>query len=383
MDHELRTTPAAPGPGAPGPLTEDYYLMQTELARVAGELMRARQSRVDELLEKERLGDRLARLLEVLPGAVLVIDNDGIIVECNQQAREVFGRPLSGQTWAEILRRVRSGQYGGDGVLRLADGRSLSLARRPLESDGGEILLLMDITETERLQALVQQHNRLSTLGEMSARVAHQVRTPLAAAMLYLDGLDSRDALTDERDLRALRRARCRLRDLEVLVNDLLVYASGAPADRTTVDIRELAVTAAELARSELPAGQSIDVDVGDAPVVMNVNISTLQAAIGNLVTNAIQFNGTDGRVRLAVRVRHQCVEISVRDNGPGIPEEFHDRLFEPFFSTRSQGTGLGLAVVRSVAEAHGGGVVVQDLPDGARLSIVLPVSSLPRALSS
>ena len=364
-------------------LSEDYYLMQGELARVAGELMQARKARVGELLEKERLSERLSQLLEVLPGAVVVLDADGILVECNQFARQVFGRPLCGQTWAELIARVRAFASTGDGVIRLADGRSLSLARQSLASDGGEILLLMDISETERLQAVVQQHKRLSELGEMSARLAHQVRTPLAAATLYLSRLDTDIETDPERTRDYIRRTLGRLRDLESLVSDMLVYASGAQEKTAEVDIAEVAVRAVQALSPLLGAEHEIEFDIDDGDLSVAGHAATLQAAIGNLVTNAVQFNTEGGPISVTVRNRGDEVAVSVRDNGPGIPVEFHDRVFEPFFSTRSQGTGLGLAVVRTVAETHGGRVTIEDNPDGAEFTVALPRSCQPSVMGA
>ncbi len=357
-------------------LTRDYMAMQDQLSAVATELLRARRSRVDELLEKERLASRLAKLLEVLPGAVLVLDRAGIIIECNRSAVTLFGKPLTGATWSELIERVAAAGHQSHGELRLNDGRCLSLARTSLESEDAEILLLMDISETERLQQLVQRQNRLSAMGEMSARLAHQIRTPLAAAVLYLSQIQQtaiQDSDASETQHRFAMNALGRLRDLEVLVDDMLIYAGGVSDINQAVDMCELTRSVVATLEPQLNRDMTIVMSVPDQPVHIQGAQHALHSALLNVVTNALQANNKRGEVRISVSASEDAVRVLVRDQGPGIPEEFYDRIFEPFFSTRSQGTGLGLAVVHSVVSAHGGQVEVHDLADGAEFVLDFP----------
>ena len=354
-------------------LTRDFLAMQDQLASVATELLRARKARVDELLEKERFADRLAQLLQVLPGAVVVLDRDGIVVECNTAAVDLLGRPLVGQTWSEIVIRITGPCAASRGELRLRDGRCLSLARRPLEQENGEIMLLMDISEAERLQAIVQRQNRLSAMGEMTARLAHQIRTPLTSALLYLSQLEHGGASGAGGDGRFLQKSLQRLRDLESLVDDMLIFAGGVSDTQEDVDLADCVTRVVETAKPQVPDSIGIRVEVTGIDNRIAGHAAAIQSAVLNLLMNAIAVSPAGTDVILTVDGSIDQVSISVRDHGPGVPEEFHDRLFEPFFSTRSQGTGLGLAVVNSVAHGHGGRVEIHDLPDGAEFVIRLP----------
>ncbi len=365
-------------------LTRDYLAMQDQLSAVATELLRARKSRVDELLEKERLGDRLATLLEVLPGALLVLDGEGIIIECNRSSIELFGKPLTGVTWSELLLRVSADKSQSQGELRLKDGRCLSLARRSLPSESGEILLLMDISETERLQSLLQRQNRLSAMGEMSARLAHQIRTPLSAAVLYLSQIQqdiSTQTSADQKLSSFANSALARLRDLEVLVDDMLIYAGGVNEVNDEVDLTDLAASVIETLTPQYDIGIRLELAPSISPIHIKGNFHALHSALLNVVTNALQVTEDEqSLVSVSVSVEANTARISVCDQGPGIPSEFYDRIFEPFFSTRSQGTGLGLAVVHSVVSAHGGNVEVHDLTDGAQVSLNFPLPGDPLA---
>ncbi len=355
-------------------LTRDYLVMQDQLAAVASELLQARRERVGELLEKERLAGRLAQLLEIMPAAVLVADAEGIVIESNRFAGDLLGRPLVGRTWAEIVARLAAPVAGSSGELRLNDGRCLALARRSLAHEDGELLLLTDISETTRLQALVERQNRLSSMGEMSARLAHQVRTPLAAATLCLSQLDAAAATLPADARKYVSRSLRRLGDLRSLIDDMLMFARGGPAQMDRVDLAAV-VRAAMATCAEAAGTVPLRFDTA-GPVTVHGARQALHGAIVNLLNNALAHSPPDGEVLLKIGRSGGEVRLSVCDSGPGVPLEFQDRIFEPFFSTRSQGTGLGLAVVQTVATAHGGRIEVADRPDGAEFTLTLPAAA-------
>lgn len=350
--------------------------VSAELNRLATELLQARRERLDELLEKERLGDRLAKLISVLPGAVLVLDHAGLVIECNRHAIELLDRPLIGRTWLEVVQRIGSEKHATQGEFRLSDGRCLSIARTPLEHESGEILLLTDISESHRLEQLLQQQNRLSAMGEMSARLAHQIRTPLSAALLYMSQLARTPGTPDAKRSEYVIRAIQRLRDLETLVDDMLLFAGGQNDVHEAFDLVEVAEDALETLAPQLDDPFQIDLqhDVDSIPVCGHRN--AIRSAVLNVINNALQVSEGGERIHITLASEDNQAIVKVRDHGPGVPEEFYERVFEPFFSTRSQGTGLGLAVVNSVMRAHGGNASVRDVGDGAEFRLSLPAQS-------
>ena len=365
-----------------GSLEACYRALQNRVNELTARLRSAQSARHRELLEKERLSNRLSHLLETLPGAFLVIDGDGVILERNTRAAELLQQPLLGNCWSDIVQREFCPNRRVDGDLRLKDGRWLNLFRRPLDLESGEILLLTDVTENRRMSTLLQRHERLSAIGEMIAGLAHQIRTPLSSALLYLSQIESAATSEAKRGETAAKVGQC-LRSLDNLVNDMLGFVSGARTDSESIVVFDLLQDVIAAIEPQLDDCSYITVEMCDNDITVNGNREALLGAMLNLVSNAIQACGESPLIELsAVRSSDQICLI-VSDNGHGFPDEVRARLFEPFYTTRPQGTGLGLAVVSSVAEAHGGEVVVESGEHGSTFAICLPIEPVSSALPS
>ena len=352
-----------------GMLEQSYRELQQTVASLTRQLKKAQSARLAELVKTERLSRHLSYLLETLPGAIVVLDGDGVIREGNSQASALLNQPLIGCSWATIVRReVRDGG-SEDGNIQLRDGRWLSLSRRQLQQEPGEVLLLADITESRRMSQLRQRQERLTTIGEMTAQFAHQVRTPLASAMLYAAQLDT----TTPKQQRAAQKITARLNDLGRMVNDMLGFAAGARPAEEAFEVRELLAEVQAAIEPQLNGQTGLQVIVEDSALRVSANKDSLKGALLNLVTNALQACESNAHIVLGAAGDAEQVQLSVTDNGPGVAEEVLPRLFEPFFTTRPQGTGLGLAVVQAVAAAHDGHVSVHSSAEGTRFTIRLP----------
>jgi two-component system sensor histidine kinase FlrB len=353
-----------------GLLEESYRELQQTVATLTRQLQTAQSARLAELERKERLSQHLSHILESLPGAIVVIDGEGVIRERNSQAAALLNRPLVGCSWAAIIRReVRDGG-SEDGNIQLRDGRWLSLSRRPLGEEPGEVLLLADISDSRRMSQLRQRQERLRAIGEMTAKFAHQVRTPLASAMLYAAQLDTGTAGQQ----RAAQKITARLNDLGRMVNDMLGFAAGAKPAAETCSVYELFDEVQSAIEPQLEGTAELQVVVADPALRVSANKDALRGALLNLVTNAIQACGGDSRVVLDAKHVEGDVQLTVSDNGPGIASEALPRIFDPFFTTRPQGTGLGLAVVKAVAAAHGGTVTASSSSAGSKFTLHLPL---------
>lgn len=352
-------------------LEASYRELQDKVQGLTARLHESQTARHRELLEKERLGDRLGRTLEALPGAVVVLDADGIICDSNSSAVDLLKEPLLGRPWAEIVQREFNSSQATDGDLVLADGRILSLQRRRLGAGEGDILLLTDVSDSRRTAAMLARQERLSAIGEMTARLAHQIRTPLASALLYASQLTPGDSSATS----ASGRVVARLRELDGIINDMLRFAGGVRDDDQVIDISRLLDDVVETARAHFSG--DLDISIGFEPANYRLcgNYGALKGALGNLVDNAAAACGADGAIELGAQAGDGRLSLTVTDNGPGMPDAVAARIFEPFFTTRPQGTGLGLPVVRSVAEAHGGDVLVQSGDAGTTIALCLPVS--------
>jgi two-component system sensor histidine kinase FlrB len=254
----------------------------------------------------------------------------------------------------------------------LASGRRVNVQTCSLGNEPGQIVLLNDVTETRALHEQLSRHQRLTAMGEMAASLAHQIRTPLATAMLYASHMTAR-VLPASDQARYADRISASLRHLEKLVNDMLVFARGGGAIKESLAVGSLLVDLIGLTGSAIqPAGIRLEaVDAAGSSAVYG-NREALLGALQNLIINAAQAAGTGGAIQVcAQRAGSDSIEIQVSDNGPGVPEELRERIFDPFFTTRAQGTGLGLAVVHAVARAHQGTVRVMPR-DGGGSTFVL-----------
>lgn len=233
--------------------------------------------------------------------------------------------------------------------------------------------------EASRLREEAERNKRLAAMGEMAAQLAHQLRTPLAAALLYAGNLENPD-LPESSRISIAGKTVARLKHLERLIQDMLLFARGEVLGRETFPVAglltELAHTFEPLARARSIAFE-IEEQPGDAH--LTGNRKALTGALTNLLENALQAVDAGGRVVLSARRSGEQMLLTVRDNGRGMTPDVVERLFEPFFTTRSEGTGLGLAIARGVARAHGGGIDVRSKPGaGTEFMITLPLHETP-----
>ena len=332
-------------------LTDSYSVLEARVTELKGELALAGEQRVAELAENERLANRLQHLLDLLPGGVIVIDGSGRVHEANPAACELLGLPLEGELWRHVIARCFAPREDDGHEVSLKDGRRLSIATRSLDPEPGQLVLLNDLTETRRLQDQLARHERLSSLGRMVTSLAHQIRTPLSAALIYASHL-TEQALPVETQQRFAGRLKERLHELEHQVRDMLVFARGELplADRVSPKALMQALQAAAQTHVQgVSMRWQCDLHTG----LVLCNRDTLVGALLNLIENALQA----GAVRLKVHVysRDNTLRLCVSDSGSGIEPKVLERLGEPFFTTKATGTGLGLAVVTAVVRAHHG----------------------------
>ena len=361
-------------------LSASYQVLENRVAELTAELTVARGDNAAHWEEKERLASRLQSLLHALPGGVVVVDGAGCVQECNPAAIALLGEPLLGIAWRNIILRAFAPRSDDGHEISLRDGRLVNIATTPLGSEPGQILLLTEVTETRRLQQRLNHHQRLSAMGEMAASLAHQIRTPLASALLYASHLQ-RPVLELAERQRIGEKIQSRMRHLEQLVNDMLLFSRGATAGSEEVVVAELLKEVRKVFDANLMAdGARLDIDDAAPGATLQGSRETLLSALMNLVNNALQASGERGRVQLqAMYVLEQSgiatVDLAVSDNGPGIPPDIQARLFEPFFTTRAQGTGLGLAVVQAIAQGHHGVAWFESTAGvGSRFAMRLPL---------
>jgi two-component system sensor histidine kinase FlrB len=222
------------------------------------------------------------------------------------------------------------------------------------------------------MNVFLTRQQRLVTLGELAAGLAHQIRTPLAAALLYASQMTLPGRAPGDLS-RCSEKTVASLKQLDRLVNDMLAFAHGGAA-REIVSVAALLEQVAQWLRPALRTGVRLTIRTEAPGLTVRANAPSLVSAVLNLATNALQASeGVMHLELLARRTREGRAEIVVSDDGPGVPLHLRERIFEPFFTTRARGNGIGLAIVKSVVEAHAGGVSLAETPRGATFIIDLP----------
>lgn len=298
-------------------------------------------------------------LLAALPGAVVVLDRDGLVSDANPAADALFGTPVSGLRWRDVVATHFDPRGVSGPDARMMDGTLVSIATRSLGAVPGQILLLTDVTETRELERRLRGLERLSEMGRMMAKLAHQLRTPLAAALLDASNLRSAEPRGSAR--RAMHeRVLERLRHLEHLIEQLLAFArQGRLAVEPLALEPLLESTRTRLLPAVESAGATLTVCADGADLRVDGNETALASALESLVSNAVQAGAVSVSIVATVDAPGVAA-LRVCDDGPGISADDAARIFEPFVTTRSEGSGLGLAVARAVAEAHEGALDVE-----------------------
>ena len=269
----------------------------------------------------------------------------------------------------------------------MQDGRRVNISTNSLVSEPGQILLIKDVTENRALQENLNRYQRLSAMGEMAASLAHQIRTPLSSALLYTSHLKRPEIPTSER-MRCVEKIQLRMRHLESLIKDMLMFARGGCAGEEQIPLSGLLQELEQMASGM--NGSYVEIQfVDQAPQAqLRGNREVLLSGLQNLITNAIQSMEQAQQENkkitvLATKAWDDAVDIKVIDNGPGIPEAIQERLLEPFFTTRAQGTGLGLPVVDAIARAHNGCLWFETHSgEGSTFALHLPMTTNEKSVN-
>jgi two-component system sensor histidine kinase FlrB len=330
------------------------------------------------LSEKEKLANRLQQIIAALPGAVILLNAQSRVIDCNEQAIDFLGEPLIGQHWQTIMNRSLLAVTDSPHERQLKDGRIVSVTRNYLSNDAEQIILLSDVSELRQLQDKLAQQKQLSAMGEMVASLAHQVRTPLATAILYASQM-AQPKIMDSKRQQFSEKILERLQYLERQVNDMLVFAKQGRLAMQGFSLRQMFERITE--RMDAFDGVFL-LDCRVEHDCMQGNQDALQGALINLLNNAMEA-GADIISIVAVQ-QEQGIEITLQDNGAGMDAEQQQQLFEPFYTTKTHGTGLGLAVVESVVKAHKGSVRCHSaLDQGCVFVLNLPILASQLGLSS
>jgi two-component system, OmpR family, phosphate regulon sensor histidine kinase PhoR len=368
-----------------------------ELGTVARALDDSVQEVGRRLAEQARDRARMAAILAGMVEGVIVVDPQARLQLVNDAARQMLkldeGHAAIGRPYIEAIRlpaiaELVAGVLAGraPAAVQLSPPRdptrTIRAAAAPGAAAHGVILVLHDITDLRRADQIRR---------DFVANVSHELRTPLTAIRGYVEALSESDVDEDERR-RFLEIIARHTQRMERLVKDLLrlarLDAGQETLDIAACDTRGVAeAVVADLAPSAAARGQRIDIRIGEGAAAVRADPAKLHDALRNLVANAITYAPEGSMIRLAADRVDGRVAISVSDDGPGIPDQDLDRVFERFYrvdKSRARdpgGTGLGLAIVKHLVELHGGTVRAGNNPDGgACVTIAIAAAATERS---
>lgn len=311
-------------------------------------------------------------LLELLPTGIVVINAQGIIVRANQAAAKLLGISLLNRVWIEVIAEAFSPREDDGHEISLKDGRRVNITLCSLESAPGEMIVITDITMTRAFEQAKSQQQRLLEMGKMTAHLAHQIRTPLASAMIYADHLTNLK-LSETKRLDCIKKIKSSHNNIEQQIRDLLLFAGGGNSlvEPSLVQaLMDKAVSQAQAVLMQREVKLSVDNQVG--LVSFSAHIESLIGAIVNLIDNAVKAQAKT--IQFKTVLQNQQLHFIVSDDGIGIDEDTLQHILVPFFTTRAKGTGLGLAVVNAVARNHGGHLSVNSsLGQGSCFDLAIP----------
>jgi PAS domain S-box-containing protein len=385
-------------------IVEDRFTLSKgeaeQLVESFQELQHSLRTTEEEARRTERL---LASVVRSVDDCIFTADTHGRLVTVNPAGQRLFGASeaeLAGAAWWELLRPgdtvPRAPQawrgFKGEVRARTRGGREFPahLAITPIVDRGGYVLgavgVLRDLTEQQAMQQRLIQQEKLASLGQMAAGVAHEIRNPLGGikmAMGVLQGSDGRDALTGE----MVGTMRSGIAEIESIISDLLDYAREARLDRQPYDLERILRQVVQGLEPEA-RGRGVDVTLQVVPnaIIALVDGQRIRQVFTNVLRNAVEAADHRPEARVAVRceARDGKVVVEVVDNGVGMAAEAREKLFLPFFTTKPTGTGLGLAIVKKIVDLHGGEVRVDSAPGrGTRVLITLPAGVVNEAASA
>ncbi|HWK11074.1 MAG TPA: ATP-binding protein [Vicinamibacterales bacterium] len=356
--------------------------------------------------------DRFFRhIVSSMRNGVIAFRRDGTLALMNDEAYRTFGLPKSAddlsRPFADVLHdrpeiiRVLSSAFElshlpSRAELRLKDlnrviGYTLSQVKNDAGESIGAVMFFKDLTRVEQIEEQERLRDRLASLGEMAAGIAHELKNPLAgievmAGLLRRQVPDSQDAQSLLADI--LSEAKL----ANAIVVEMLEFVRPVRLQMERTDLADVLQQSVTMAESKARRGDvKVAMHVERALPMIEGDHHQLSQVFTNLVANA--FEALDGRGHITISAATGTIEadpafvgvlpptpavmVDVADDGPGVPADVTDKIFNPFFTTKVTGTGLGLAIVRKIVDAHDGRIDVSSAPDtGTRFRVTLPVTS-------
>ncbi len=373
-----------------GDLLNGYERLAERAERMERELVETNAELERKVGELDRTREWLEAILEALPCGVGVRDASGRLVRVNRALAEILGREPRELLGRGALPGLTAGATGSLEVSRPdGDLRRVAARRSPVTSAAGELAgsveIVDDRTELESLAERLHRVDKMAALGTMAGGLAHEIRNPMNAVGGFAElllrawapgrGLDPAHETRQRRWLEAIREG---VREVEGIIAGLLSLAEPARLCVETFAAGPFVEETLALAVRGLDGPERWPIEVDCRLEELRGDRVQLRQALRNLVANAIHVQPGGGALRVELRRERDDAVLEVEDAGPGIPIQHLARVTDPFFTTRAEGTGLGLSLVHAIADLHGGALELDPRRSplgGARVRIRVPLT--------
>ncbi len=378
----METTGAGSDGSEVGFVVDTFHDLMAKLKEKEKELERLKVFAEEKAIRMEAYNENI---LQSVPSGVISVDNSLKIKSINQAAERILGIDIVGtigKRFAEVFREPLATLLNEDKTVSRAeypyvtdDGRHiwLGITTSQLKNSAGEkiglIFVFTDLTDIKTLQSQVELRQRLSQLGEMSAGISHELRNSMSVITGYAKLLNKKVEPSNKVTVDAIQ---SEISVMDKIISELLAFAKPTFLNREHLVLNDLIMETVETA---VGSHASINFNINAAgPVFVNADKVLLRQALTNLFVNAVEAMPEGGSLEIAVSSLYGKAEIIIRDTGTGIPEGVIQKIFLPFYTTKQEGIGLGLALVQKIIVSHGGNIEVESKEgEGSVFRIVLP----------
>ncbi|MDP8224554.1 MAG: ATP-binding protein [Candidatus Lernaella stagnicola] len=376
-----------------------YHELQAKVEQLNLELEEKNKELAAQLEATEHARAQVSDVLASLHLAVVVFDAEGKLARINRAGQELFGvreeaaiglglvevfaikfNGITGlPTWSDSAGLMAEFEVGS---LDDPPGRVLRCSTHRMRGmDGGEgrILLAEDITDAVVKRAAAARHQRLAAMGELAVQIVHQIRNPMGSIELFASMLQ-RDLATQPEMADVAGKVQQGIRSLNLIVSNLLSFAKGAEPVVQLIDFRHLLESAvAEIDVQLLQNNISMATEIDPEATFISVDPDLWRQVMLNLMINATQAMAGGGELNVQTRRSQNggglpVTQVIIGDTGSGIPSGIREQVFNPFFTTKERGAGVGLALVHNIVRAHGGSIEFDSVEGGGTtFTITLP----------
>jgi len=368
--------PASGGTSEVGFVVDTFHQLVAALKQKEKELQELRARAEERAGEIETYNENI---LQSVPSGVISMDDSWKVVKANSAAARILGlgvEDIQGRDFRELFpdERMRRPDRRGESQYVTPSGKRLWLgySLSPLLDSGGapigQLFVFTDLTGLKALEEQAELRQRLSSLGEMSAGIAHELKNSMAVIAGYMRLL-SRQAGQPLRE--TVDAVAAEVGVMDRIINDFQGFTRSRELNLSAVSIRQLAEAAAQGAAGRPGIEVSVEVPEG---ISVEADEVLLRQAFANLIENAADAMPEGGRVTIRAEESAGKARVSVSDTGHGIAEDIREKIFLPFFTTKEKGTGLGLAIAHRTIVDHSGEISVDSGEGGTTVTVTLPM---------